>query len=265
MEKHRPSAPIFAFGIFGLVIFFLYLPICYLVFGSFVEQNGEQWFFSLRWYTEIFKDQVLQEALLRSLLVAALSSAIATILGAFAAIALQRSKFKAQKVLELMSLISLVMPELIFALSLLSWFFIFKLQLSLTTVIAAHVTFSLSFVMLTVSSRLSSMDQSIEQAAEDLGATPWQVLWRVILPLLKPALGAAYILSFLLSFDDFLITFFTGGVGSDTLPIKLYASMKLGHSPKLNALSSLMICFSVVIIAFLLRSKVVKDLIRPRP
>jgi spermidine/putrescine transport system permease protein len=194
-------------------------------------------------------------------LVAAISSLISTLFGAAAAIALQRSKFSAQKILELMSLISLVMPELIFALSLLSWFFIFKFQLSLATVIAAHVTFTLSFVLLTVSARLASLDRNIEQAAEDLGASPWQVLWRVIVPLLKPALGTAYILSFLLSFDDFLITFFTSGVGSDTLPIKLYSAMKLGHSPKLNALSSLMICFSVVVIALMLRSKAVKQML----
>ena len=128
------------------------------------------------------------------------------------------------------------------------------MELGLTTVIIAHVSFSLSYVMMTVSSRLVSFDKSLEDAARDLGASEWQILKTVILPLLKPAILGGFILSFLLSFDDFLITYFVNGVGQDTLPVKLYTAMKMGVTPKLHALSSLMFFMTLAVLIFLFRS-----------
>lgn len=262
MEKLRPRAPRMAFVILGIVIALLYFPLAYLMMGSFIEKTDVGSVFTFRWYEEILSDVVLLEALQRSLVIAIGNAVLATTLGATAAIALLRSKFRARKFLEALSMVSLMMPELVFALSLLAWFFILKMELSLLTVVIAHVSFTLSFVILTVSSRLTAMDFSLDEAARDLGASDWTVLWKVTLPILKPALGTAFIMSFLLSFDDFLITFFTSGVGSDTLPIKLYGAMRIGHSPKLNALSTLMILFSVLLITLVVRSKSFQELWR---
>jgi spermidine/putrescine transport system permease protein len=261
MEKRRPRAPQFCFIVLITVLVLLYFPLFYMMFGSVTEatESGLHW--TLRWYQEVLSDVVMQEALGRSLLIAFGNAFISTALGALAAIALLRSQFRFKMALEMMSLVSLVMPELVFALSLLSWFFIVHMSLSLVTVIIAHISFTLSFVILTVSSRLSAMDNSLDEAAQDLGASEWVILWRVTLPLLKPALATAFILCFLMSFDDFLITFFTSGVGSDTLPIKLYGAMKLGHTPKLNALSTMMILFSVTLIIFVVRSKSFRDVL----
>jgi spermidine/putrescine transport system permease protein len=262
MEKQRPKAPLFAFVILITVLVLLYFPLFYMMIGSVIEKAADgAAMLSLRWYREVFADSVMQEALGRSLFIAVGNACISTVLGALASIALLRSNFRFRQSLETLSLISLVMPELVFALSLLSWFFIVRLDLSLVTVMIAHVSFTLSFVIFTVSSRLATLDHSLDEAARDLGASDWVILRKVTLPLLKPALGTAFILCFLMSFDDFLITFFTSGVGSDTLPIKLYASMKLGHTPKLNALSTLMILFSVTLIIFVVRSKSFRDVL----
>lgn len=240
MEKLKPKAPVICFIILALVLLALYFPLAMMFLGSFIKAG--EW--TLAWYNDVFLDAVLGEALLRSLIIAILNGFVATIMGTLVAISVQRTGFKFKRLTEFFSLLSLVVPELVFALSLLSWFFILKFELSLITVMIAHVTFSISFVVFTVNARLNQMDFSLDEAAEDLGALPWQVLYKVTLPLLKPALGAAFLLSFLLSFDDFLITFFTSGVGSDTLPVKLYTAMRMGSSPKLNALACLMIFFS---------------------
>lgn len=260
MEKQRPRAPFICFLLFLMVMGLLYLPMLYLMAGSVIEKTSDGIQFSFKWYSEVFDDLILQEALERSLLIAFGNAVISTFIGGMASVALLRSQFGFKKILEAMSLISLVMPELVFALSLLSWFVIMKIELSLITVMIAHVSFTLSFVILIVSSRLSTMNFSLDEAAQDLGASSRQILLKVTLPLLKPAIGMSFILSFLLSFDDFLVTFFTGGAGSDTLPLKLYGAMRLGHSPKLNALSTLMILFSVVLVAILFRFKAIREL-----
>lgn len=259
MEKARPRSPVWARCLLWLSLALLYLPLVYMICGSFFDE-GEGLNFTLRWYREIIEDYVLQEALGRSLMIAFCNGVVSTTFGTMAAVALLKSEFLGKKVLQGLSTMSLVMPELVFALSLLSWFFILKFELSFLTVLIAHVTFSLAFVILTVKSRLSSLDISIEDAAKDLGASEWTILFKVTLPLLKPALGTAFILVFLLSFDDFLITFFNSGAGSDTLPIKLYSAMRLGHTPKLNAMATLMIVFSVGLILSISRSRGFQDL-----
>lgn len=249
MEKLRPRAAGWANAILWLALMLLYLPFFYLMIGSFlVKHDGQIQGLSLRWYQEVLTDAVIQEAVWRSLLLGFGNGLVSLVIGAMAATALYRTRARYTKWLNALSMISLVMPELVFALSLLSWFFIIKLELSLFTVLLAQVTFSLSFVIFTVGARLASLDTSIEEAAKDLGASDWEIYFKVTLPQLKPALATGFILGFLLSFDDFLITYFMSGVGSDTLPIKLYTSMKMGHSPKLNALSTMMILFSVLAI-----------------
>jgi spermidine/putrescine transport system permease protein len=260
MERQRPRAPRICTAILVFALGLLYLPIIYLIAGSFIDKTSGVFELSLRWYSDILSDQVMIEALGRSLTLAFTSALISTSLGTAASLALFRSGFRGRMLLENLSMLSLVMPELVFALALLSWFFVLKFKLSLITVVIAHVSFTISFVILTVRGRLATLDESLNDAARDLGASEWTLLRKVTLPILKPALLTAFLLCFLLSFDDFLITFFTSGVGSDTLPIKLYASMKLGHSPKLNALSSLMIFISIGLIVLVVRSKSFADI-----
>lgn len=243
-ERARPRAPGWATKIlFGFWIV-VYLPLQWMVVASL--RSSEGW--TGRWYREVFQDFVLIEAAGRSLWVALATALVSPVVGGLAAIALMRREFIGRRTLEVMSAVSLALPELIFALSLLSWFFILGWPLSLVTVGIAHITFSLAFVILIVGSRLAQLDLSTIEAARDLGASEFQVVWKIIFPQLGPALVLASALSFLLSFDDFLITFFVSGVGSDTLPIKLYQSLKAGTSPKLSALATLILLVCVAVL-----------------
>lgn len=261
-ERRRPRAPWFARATLGAVLVALYGPLLVLVMGAFIDRTEDQFSWTLRWFREVLADETMWDALGNSLLVAATSSALATLIGTAAAIALHRGPFRGRKLLQGLSFISLVLPEIVFALALLSWFFVLRLTLGLNTVVCAHVTFSLSYVILTVGARLATMDPALEDAARDLGASEGRILWKVVVPLLKPSLLAAFLLSFLLSFDDFLITFFVNGVGSDTLPIKLYTSMKMGLTPKLNALASLMWLGSAFLILIAFRTTAFRDVLK---
>jgi spermidine/putrescine transport system permease protein len=230
-ERRRPQAPRTAKVILWMMLALLYTPIMVMLSGVALAPQ---------WLIEVFRDEALMSALGNSVIVAVSASLLSTFIGSLAALALHRYRGKIRWALEGMSMISLIFPEIVFALSLLSWFFVLHFELGLQTVIIAHVSFSLSYVMMTVNARLVTLDPSLEDAARDLGASELTLLKTVILPLLKPAILGGFILSFLLSFDDFLITYFVNGVGQDTLPVKLYTAMKMGVSPKLNALSSLM-------------------------
>lgn len=256
-EAARPKPPVLTKWIFIITLILLYLPIGMMMINSFINKEG----FTFAWYQIVFQDSVLIESLVRSMIVSVSAGIGASIIGTFGAIALARTRSRLKKTLDFFSTVSLILPELVFALSLLSWFFILKFDLSLITVIIAHITFTISFVMLTVGARLTSLDISIEDAARDLGANDMTVLFKILIPLLKPAIVTGFILSFLISFDDFLITFYTNGLGQDTLPIKLYSAMKVGLSPKLSALSTLMFLFTVLLTALFFRTQNIKELL----
>lgn len=255
-ERIRPKAPRPARFILWLVLALLYVPILVMLVGSGLEAGAP----TLKWFEQVLADTSLMEALGNSLVVGLGASALSTVLGTLAALGIHRSRSKWRFAVEGLSVVSLIFPEIVFALSLLSWFFVLGLQLGLVTVMIAHVSFSLSYVMMTVSARLANMDTSLEDAARDLGASEWQVIRSVLLPLLKPAIFGGFVLSFLLSFDDFLITYFVNGVGQDTLPVRLYAAMKMGISPKLHALSSLMFLLTVIVLWILFKSQILKVL-----
>lgn len=254
-ERARPRPPIWAFVILMAVLALLYLPIFVMMINSLIIPQGDEWRFGFDWYTQILNDEELMAALSRSLIVGLATAVGATFLGAGASVALAKSKFRFAGWLNSLSYLSLTIPELVFALSLLIWFFYLKIPLSLGTVIFSHITFSLSFVLLTINARLGSLDPSLDDAARDLGASEWRILWKVTLPLLGPAIVSAFLLAFLLSFDDFLITFFTSGVGSDTLPIRLYVAMKTGLKPKLSALATLMLAISVFFMFLMMKAR----------
>lgn len=241
--KSRPHAPPWTRFFLWSFLVVCYTPLLFLARDSFIKDEG----ISFYWYELLFRDQNLIEPALRSFQIALLNGIFSTTIGLCAAISLHRRSQKFKKLLNFFIGISLALPELVMALSLMSWFFFIGMTLSLTTVLIAHITFSLSFVVFIVGSRLTQMDRSLEEAGEDLGAGPIKVFMKITLPQLMPAVVLSFLICFLLSFDDFLITFFVSGIGSDTLPLRLYQMLKQGTSPKLSALATLILLMSVVL------------------
>ncbi len=233
----------------------LYLPLLIMLVYSFIDPLAGPGSagLTLKWYRQVMGDQQVLDSLKNSLVVGVSTTLGTTLIGTSAAIALQRSRFPGQKGIALLTYVPLVMPEIVMGLSLLIWFVALHLVLGSFCVILAHITFSLSYVILTVRDRLEDFDLALEDAARDLGATSWQAFWRVTFPLIWPAVLSGGLIAFTLSFDDFLITFFTAGVGSDTLPLHIYAMIKYGVSPEIHALSSLMIFATFLLVMLFFR------------
>ncbi len=231
---------------------FFYVPIISLIVFSFNKSRlATVWGgFSTQWYGKLLHNEQVLKAALLSLQIALVSATVATILGAMAGIALARfRRFRGRMVLSGLVTAPLVMPEVITGISLLL-LFIFMAEWigwpgsrGFTTVTIAHITFTMTYVTVVVQSRLSSMDVAIEEAAMDLGARPWQVLKDVTLPVISPALLSGWLLAFTISLDDVVITSFTTGPGSTTLPILIWSKVRLGVTPDINALATVMIAF----------------------
>jgi len=223
---------------------FLYLPMLILVIFSFNDNRlVTVWSgFSTRWYGELFRNEEMLDAALVTLQVAAISSTVATVLGTMAAYTLVRGgRFLGRTLFSGMIYAPLVMPEVITGLSLLLLFIGIGLDRGVLTIVLAHTTFAMCYVSVVVSSRLVSFDRSLEEAALDLGATPFEAFRLVTLPIIAPAVVAGWLLAFTLSLDDLVIASFTSGPGATTLPIKIWSSVRLGVSPEINALSTILI------------------------
>ena len=223
---------------------FLYLPMVILVIYSFNESKlVTVWAgFSTKWYGALLRNQSFLDAAWVTLKVAVLSSSIATVLGTMAALVLVRSgRFSGRTLFSGMIYAPLVMPEVITGLSLLLLFIGLDIDRGVMTIVLAHTTFSMCFVSVVVSSRLVSFDRSLEEAALDLGCSQVQAFFLVTLPIIAPAVISGWLLAFTLSLDDLVIASFTAGPSSTTLPIKIWSSIRLGLSPEINALSTLMI------------------------
>ncbi|MBY0505903.1 MAG: ABC transporter permease [Bryobacteraceae bacterium] len=222
---------------------FLHLPLLVLTVFSFNHSRFTQWEgLSLRWYTQAFADPALREATLNSLLIGGAATALATALGTLCAYALWKKKsplFAGALYLSLMT------PEIVTGVALLAfyqWLFhLLDLQLGMFTVILAHVSFCLAYVVIVVIARLRTMDATLEEAALDLGANELQAFYKVTLPQLLPAIISAALLAFTISFDDFVITSLVAGVDSETLPMVMYATARRGVSPVLNAVSTVIV------------------------
>ncbi len=227
---------------FGLA--FLYIPMLILIIYSFNESRlvtvWGGW--STKWYGEVLRDEAFLDAAWITLKVAVLSSTIATVLGTMAAYAMvRRGRFFGRTLLSGMIYAPLVMPEVITGLSLLLLFIAIGLDRGVFTIVLAHTTFSMCYVSVVVSSRLVSFDQSLEEAARDLGCTPFEAFRTVTLPIIAPAVIAGWLLAFTLSLDDLVIASFTSGPSATTLPIKIFSSVRLGVSPEIYALSTIII------------------------
>ncbi|MEO3998159.1 ABC transporter permease subunit [Mesorhizobium sp. CAU 1732] len=223
---------------------FLYLPIVLLVVYSFnASRLVTVWGgFSTRWYVSLFSNQGLIDAAWVTARVAFVSASVATILGTLAALALTRyTRFRGRFLFSGMVFAPLVMPEVITGLSLLLLFVAIGLDRGFLTVTLAHITFSMCFVAVVVQSRLISFDRSLEEAAMDLGATPVRTFFSVTLPVIMPAIVSGWMLAFTLSLDDLVIASFTSGPGATTLPMKIYSQVRLGVTPEINAVCTILI------------------------
>ena len=245
---------------------FLYIPILLLIIYSFNESKlvtvWGGW--STKWYAGLLENDALMDAAWVTVRVAVISATIATILGTLAAIALTRmSKFRGRTLFSGLVFAPLVMPEVITGLSLLLLFVALGFDRGFWTVTIAHSTFALCFAAVVVQSRLLDFDKSVEEAAMDLGATPVRTFFEVTLPIIAPAVISAWLLAFTLSLDDLVIASFTSGPGATTLPIKIYSQVRLGVTPEINAISTIMIAFvtvGVLIASYVTkRSSMMKD------
>ena len=232
------------FGTWTAAVFaFLYIPILLLVVYSFNDSRlNLQWVgFTTKWYGLLFQNDVLIRAFQNSLIVAFATTALSVFIGTTAAWLLYRYKFPAQQALGLLIFIPMVMPEVLMGVSLLVLFVNIGLPLGYTTLIIAHTTFCFPFVLVGVQARLQGLDPALEEAALDLGATPLKAFRLVIVPYLMPAIVAGALMAFTLSFDEYIVTIFTSGADSQTLPLKVYGMVRVGLNPQLNALSALFI------------------------
>jgi len=242
--------PIFVPAMMTLGFLFLYVPILLLIVYSFNESRlVTVWGgFSTKWYGELFRNEQVLDAAWLSFKIAAMNATGATILGTLAGLALARfGRFRGRPLLTGMATAPLVMPEVITGLSLLLLFvameqvFGWPAGRGITTITIAHITFSMAYVTVVVQSRLATLDESLEEAAMDLGARPAKVFFLITMPIIFPAIAAGWLLAFTLSWDDLVITNFVAGPGSSTLPLVIFSKVRLGVSPDINALASILV------------------------
>ena len=232
-------------------LLFLYAPIAILIVFSFnASKLSAHWQgFSLQWYAKLFSDEAILSSTVNSLIVAAISTIFATVLGVLTAWTLERRAFRGQAAFESLLLMPIVIPEIMMGVAMLLFFVMIGLPLSLFTMIIAHTIFNFPVVALIVRARLRKLDPVLEEAAHDLGATPWLAFRHITLPLLMPGVIGAVLMAFTLSLDDFIISFFLAGAGSTTLPVKVYGMLKTAVTPEVNALSAVLVVISMVLVA----------------
>jgi spermidine/putrescine transport system permease protein len=232
----------------ALVYAFLYIPIAVLVVYSFNDSKySTNWQgFTLKWYLQLLTDAPLRDAFANSLIIAFASSLSATVLGTLAAFAFYRYRFVGRKVLYSFIYVVMMSPDIVMGISLLMFFVTIGLATGAFTLLLAHITFCLPFVVVTVYSRISGFDRAIMDVAKDLGASEMQVFRHIVLPLLMPAVISGWLLSFTLSLDDVVVSFFTTGPSFDILPLRIYSMVRLGIKPEINALSTVMFALSLV-------------------
>ena len=253
MNKKRPIIAIVAI----LSLVFLYIPsLAVAIFSVNNARYGLLWKgFTWKWYAQLFQNEAIMEAALNSLFVAVVSTAVATLLGTAAALGLDRFPWSRRfmKGMDFLVHLPVVTPDIILAAALVLTFSLLRqvssvFDMGMTTLILGHITFQISFVTLVVRSRLASLGRDIDEAARDLYASGRYLFFRVTLPLLMPGILAGAMLAFTLSLDDFIISFFTHGPDSVTLPIYIYSSVRRGITPEIHALSTLVMLVTVVLV-----------------
>jgi spermidine/putrescine transport system permease protein len=246
----RSSWWLYAAGIAAYL--FLYLPLVIVVVFSFNDSrlNAEWVGFTWHWYGVLFDDEQMIEAAWNSLLIGLVTSVISTVLGTLAGYAMYRYRLR---LLPILVLTPIAIPEILMGVSLLIFFVMINLTLGMVSIVLSHIAFCIGFVAIVVRSRLAGMDESLTEAARDLGATPWEAFRLVTLPLIMPGIVAGALMAFTLSIDDFVITFFTAGPDSVTLPLQIYSMIKIAVTPEVNAVSTLLMLLTLVLIVIATR------------
>ncbi|ARR49252.1 TPA: spermidine/putrescine ABC transporter permease PotC [Photobacterium damselae] len=241
---------LFKFSFMSVVYAFLYTPIIILIVNSFnASKFGMKWDgFTFKWYEQLVTNDSLMQAAGHSITIAVFSATAAALIGSLTAVALFRYQFKGKKFVTGMLFIVMMSPDIVMAISLLALFLLMGAELGFLTLLLSHITFCLPFVVVTVYSRLKGFDVKMLEAARDLGASEWVILKQIILPLAKPAVAAGWLLSFTLSLDDVIISSFTTGPTYEILPLKIYSMVKVGISPEVNALATIMLVVSLVLV-----------------
>ena len=226
---------------------FLYIPLIIVVVYSFNDSrlNAEWVGFTLDWYRKLFANDEMLAAAGNSLLIGLTASVVSTILGTMAGMAMYRYRLR---LLPLLVLTPIAIPEILMGVSLLIFFVMLNFTLGLVSVALAHIAFCIGFVAIVVRARLAGMDESLIEAARDCGASPWQTFRYVTLPLIMPGVIAGALMAFTLSIDDFVITFFTAGAGTVTLPLQIYSMIKIAVTPEVNAVSTLLMLLTLLLI-----------------
>jgi len=242
-----------------LIFLFLYLPIIFLIVFSFNEgkYSGNWTGFSFHWYKELFEDRMIMSALANTLSIAILASIISTIIGLFGAYSIFRMKSRPKQMLLTINNIPLLNPDIVTGVSLMALFVFLHMRLGFLTMLIAHISFCIPYVVLSILPKLRQMPKDIVDAALDLGATPMQAFFKVVLPEVMPGVITGALIAFTLSIDDFVISFFTTGNGVNNLSIAIFSMARRGISPKINALSTLMfiIVMGLLLIINLRREK----------
>ena len=234
----------------ALVYLFLYLPIAILVILSFNNSRFSTIWqgFTWRWYEVAWNDAALIGSLRMSLIIAFLTALLSTTIGTAAALALGRYRLRPRRAAEALVFLPVLIPEIVLGFASAALFGLLGMAFGLSTIIAAHVAFSISYVVFIVRARIATLDPTLEEAAMDLGATRFQTFYRVTLPMILPGVMSAALLVFTISLDDYVITSFVAGPGSTTLPLKIYSMVKTGVTPEINAISTVLLIATILLV-----------------
>lgn len=252
MKNSKPKNGIISKIYIALIMVFIYAPIAVLIFYSFNKGKSTVWKgFSLKWYEQLFRDDNIMNALGNTLIIAVLASIFATILGTAAAIGISNFRGKKRLIIQNMSNIPIISPDIVMGVSLMLLFtflgVMFNFEMGFVTVLISHICFCVPFVVLNVMPRIRRMDRSIYDAALDLGCNEWQAFYKVIIHELMPGIFSGLLMSFTYSLDDFIITYFTRGAKFQNLSIEIYSMTHRRISPKINALSALLFLAVLII------------------
>ena len=234
----------------GLVFLLMYLPILVVIVFSFNDSRLTVGWkgFSLQWYEKLFQNSSLMESLGNSLILGVLSCLLSAVIGTLGAVGMAKLNYKSKGLLEYVSILPLMTPEIILGMVFLAFFSQLNLPFGMLTLLISHTVFCVPYILMEVKARLVGMDKSLEEAAMDLGATPRRTFFDITLPLIMPAVLSGSLLAFAMSMDDVVISVFVNGPRLSTLPIKVYTQMKTGVTPEINALCTLMLVVSVGIL-----------------
>ena len=233
-----------------LIFILMYLPVAVVIIFSFNESKLPVRFsgFSLQWYEELFRDDDMLEALRNSLVLGVSSCFLSAVIGTLGAVGLSRIRWKTKGILEYISILPLMIPEIILGMVLMAFFYLLNMPFGMLTLLLGHTVFCVPYILMEVKARCAGMDRSLGEAARDLGAGSFRAFWDITLPLIMPAVMSGALLAFAMSMDDVVISIFVNSPRVSTLPVKVYTQLKTGVTPEINALCTLMLAVTVAVL-----------------